>query len=314
MLGGVAAAAMLAGCGGSQPPVGAPGAMPQSRAIATHAERGGSWMLPEAKSGALLYVSSDATDEVYVFSFPKEKLVGTLTGFEGPEGLCSDSYGDVFVADVVAQDIVEFAHGSSSPIATLSDSGYEPISCSIDSVTGNLAVANQRSSEGGDGNIAIYADAQGLPTFYGDPQMYGLSACGYDNNGNLFIDGYSGSSDFAVLPKGSGTFQSLSISFRDPSSIQWDGQYVAVGGQGRDNGAAIYRLSIDGSKVNVAGVVPLNHGKHHVSLRDFWTGSKKIVATFNSHIGTWQYPSGGSPTKLFAHYTGARGVTLSASQ
>jgi hypothetical protein len=30
---------LLAGCGGSQPPVGAPGAMPQSRAIATHAER-----------------------------------------------------------------------------------------------------------------------------------------------------------------------------------------------------------------------------------------------------------------------------------
>ena len=34
------AVALLAGCGGSQPPIGAPGAMPQSRAIATHAERG----------------------------------------------------------------------------------------------------------------------------------------------------------------------------------------------------------------------------------------------------------------------------------
>jgi len=43
------AAAMLAACGGSQPPIGAPGAMPQSRAIVTHASRGGSWMLPEAK-------------------------------------------------------------------------------------------------------------------------------------------------------------------------------------------------------------------------------------------------------------------------
>ncbi len=29
------AAAMLAGCGGSQPPIGAPGAIPQSRTIAT---------------------------------------------------------------------------------------------------------------------------------------------------------------------------------------------------------------------------------------------------------------------------------------
>lgn len=32
--------AMLAGCGGSQPPIGAPGAMPQGPAIATHAARG----------------------------------------------------------------------------------------------------------------------------------------------------------------------------------------------------------------------------------------------------------------------------------
>jgi hypothetical protein len=34
------ATAMLAGCGGSQPPIGAPGAMPQAPAIATHADRG----------------------------------------------------------------------------------------------------------------------------------------------------------------------------------------------------------------------------------------------------------------------------------
>ncbi len=36
------AAALLAGCGGSQPPVGAPGATAQSRAVAAHAEPSGS--------------------------------------------------------------------------------------------------------------------------------------------------------------------------------------------------------------------------------------------------------------------------------
>jgi hypothetical protein len=49
-----AAAVMLAGRGGSQPPIGAPGAMPQAAAIASHADRGKSWMLPEAKSDNLL--------------------------------------------------------------------------------------------------------------------------------------------------------------------------------------------------------------------------------------------------------------------
>jgi hypothetical protein len=49
------AAAMLAGCGGSQPPIGAQGAMPQGQtfAIAAHSERGGSWMLPEAESASM---------------------------------------------------------------------------------------------------------------------------------------------------------------------------------------------------------------------------------------------------------------------
>ena len=53
----IVAAALLAGCGGSQPPIGAPGAMPQSQAIASHAARGKSWMLPEAAPTELLYVA-----------------------------------------------------------------------------------------------------------------------------------------------------------------------------------------------------------------------------------------------------------------
>jgi hypothetical protein len=43
---GLSAAAFLAACGGSQPPIGAPGAMPQTSAIATHAEPGGLRVLP----------------------------------------------------------------------------------------------------------------------------------------------------------------------------------------------------------------------------------------------------------------------------
>jgi hypothetical protein len=50
------AAAMLAGCGGSQPPIGAPGAM-QSHTITTHAAHAGSSMAPEAKGQAMPYYS-----------------------------------------------------------------------------------------------------------------------------------------------------------------------------------------------------------------------------------------------------------------
>ena len=74
VLGVCAAVAMLAGCGGSQPPIGTPGAMPQTSALATHADRGTSWMLPDAKSKDLLYVG-DIYD-VTVYSYPQGKLEG----------------------------------------------------------------------------------------------------------------------------------------------------------------------------------------------------------------------------------------------
>ena len=47
----------------------------------------------------LLYVSDDGDNFLYVFALPKGKLVGTITGFLGIAGLCSDSQGNVFVTD-----------------------------------------------------------------------------------------------------------------------------------------------------------------------------------------------------------------------
>ncbi len=49
----------LAGCGGSQPPIGALGTLPQTRTIGTHATHGGqvkSWILPRLLGSDLLSV------------------------------------------------------------------------------------------------------------------------------------------------------------------------------------------------------------------------------------------------------------------
>jgi hypothetical protein len=86
VLGSYVAAAMLAGCGGSQPPIGATGAMPQTSAVATHADRGKSWMLPEATSQDLLYVTNYYYTSVY--SYPTLKLVGVLKDFKSTVGDC----------------------------------------------------------------------------------------------------------------------------------------------------------------------------------------------------------------------------------
>lgn len=63
---GLGVAGAVVGCGGSQPPIGAPDAMPQSRAVAAHADSAGSWMLPEAKSEALLYAADFPLFSIHV--------------------------------------------------------------------------------------------------------------------------------------------------------------------------------------------------------------------------------------------------------
>src|SRR5580698_875840 len=250
----IAAAEMLAGCGGSQPPIGAPGVIPQSRAVATHANRGGSWMLPDAKSKDLLYVG-DIYD-VTVYSYPQGKLEGRLNGFYEIGGECVDAKGDVFVVNTLGGKIVEYAHGGKKPIQTLRATGYEPADCAIDPTTGNLAVTIFGGASSGE--LAIYQDAKGTPTLYTDPDFLNYGYCGYDDNGNLFIDG--GNEDhavvFAELAKGASSFLNLTLdqSFNDTGAIQWDGKYLDVGDQNTSN---IYRFSISGSQGTEVGVTQL---------------------------------------------------------
>src|SRR5579863_4376250 len=90
-----AVAAQLAGCTGSTFQSTLPTARTQ---IATHGSAIRSWVSPAAAGQDLLYVSDDS-GVVYVLTYPAGKLVGTLSGFGGPGGLCSDAKGNVFITD-----------------------------------------------------------------------------------------------------------------------------------------------------------------------------------------------------------------------
>ncbi len=170
-----AAAMLLAGCGGAQSPIGAPGAMPQSRTTATQVEQSQSWMLPGAKSENLLYVAStygggvssagyqDAV--VSVYTYPRGENRGSWTEKHSSTwGECADTAGDVFVTlDAKSGKIVEFAHGGRRPIKTLPDPSGVPFACSVDPTTGNLAVVNDPYRSHHTGVLLIYHGASGTP-------------------------------------------------------------------------------------------------------------------------------------------------------
>ncbi len=257
-----------------------------------------SWIAPDAKKKALLYVSSVLTDYVYVYSYGNQKLVGTLTGFKLPYGLCADAAGDVWIVDDGAQQIVEYEHGGTSPIATLSDSGEYPEGCSVDPTTGDLAVTNFYSASG-NGSVSIYAHASGEPTTYSDPSITNFRFCGYDDKGNLFADGANNSSEFAFaeLRKGGSGLTNITLQQKIewPGGVQWDGKYVAVGDT---DAGIIYRTNGAGGKVK--GSTTLGDSDY---VNQFWIAGKTVVAPSqdgNAGVGIYAYPAGGAPSKTIS--------------
>ena len=226
----VAAGALLSACG-------APGDV-QSPVVPARegaSQLGRSWMLPEARSSDLVYVSA-LGGEVYVYSYPAGKLVGTLTVTGTPQGDCVDKAGNIWITDDIIggpQKILEYAHGGTSPIRTLADGGgYFPSGCSVDPNTGDLAVANANTqcinAPGGD--FVIFKHAKATPKIYTDPGLkcYGLLA--YDDHSNLFVDGTSpqGLFQFAELPKGSRTFTNFVLNGGIEGGVEWDGKYITL--------------------------------------------------------------------------------------
>jgi hypothetical protein len=275
-------------------------------AKAADPDRGRSWMKPGVKGENLLYVTNAGTDDLDVYSYPQGQLLGTLTGFLDPVGECVDKTGDVFVTDYRAQNIVEYAHGGTSPIATLSDSGYHPGECSVDPTTGNLAVANS-------GGVSIYADAQGTPTQYADTNLGGVFFCGYDNNGNLFVDGVNNSQAVEVdqLRSGSSSFAQIFLnqSLGGPGGVQWDGHFLAVADSFSDT---IYEFAIDPSQNTgvLIGSTTLN-GSPSLG-NQFWIQGRRIVAlNFDGFPLLYHYPAGGRPMKDFIDASTPVGAVVS---
>ena len=91
-----AAVALLAGCGGSQPPISAPGAMPQSVAPVSNLSERPSGAAGDARKGDLIYAAGFSN--TYVLSYAEGKLIAKIDGYGG-YSTCSDQRGDVFVTE-----------------------------------------------------------------------------------------------------------------------------------------------------------------------------------------------------------------------
>jgi hypothetical protein len=284
-----------------------------------HLNRGHSWM-GGAKSNELLYVSDIGAEDVDVFSYPGGEHVGTLTGFDEPNGLCADSNGNIFITDTYHSRVVKYAHGGTKPIEILQDSQNHPIGCAIDNTTGNLAVTNYNYLA--TGTVAIYKKARGTATLYN--ALWITYFCTYDNAGNLYIDGFNtdGTVVLGELKKGSATLTTITLSVEAgwAGGLEWDGKHVAFGDQLANKYVhsepypnAIYQLSIKNGVAKVVKTAPLANAGDVVQ---FWLQGKTVIGpdAQNEDVGFWKYPLGGSPTKTIGGFYEPVGAAVSADE
>ena len=273
-----------------------------------------------AKKSDLLYVSDSSKLGVFVYTYPQGKLTQTLTGFGDPNGLCVDKKGDVFVTDQVDEDIVEYAHGGSSPIATLSDAEHKPAGCAVNPKNGDLAVTNitndTTTGAHGPASLAIFEPkSTKFSELYMDTAFSSFRYAGYDPKGDLYINGYNKNGtkvELAELPYGSSTFTNLKLSqtLFGPGGIQWSGKYLAMS----DQQTTIYQFSISGSDVTEHSSTPL---KGSSSVYEFQIQGPKVAATSAgsaSLVGVWKYPAGGSPITTITGFYEPLGLAISAGK
>jgi hypothetical protein len=312
--------AALSGCGKAlSPPAAGVTAAQFGRAA------GGSWMLPEATNLPLVYVSDIYDGIVDVYEYGKSRQVGAIHGFSQPTGQCVDKKGDVWVAEYGGNQAFEFAHGETKPLQVLATNG-DGTGCSIDPVSGDLAIANDYSPQNAWGDIQIFHKARGTPTdYYSNPGKEGcayMGAPGYDDRGNLYFEARWGNGGLGIcgLPaKGTAIVRvpiAKSKIFKEldhPGSVMWDGKYLTFEDY-RNNASqnsVIYLATPNGSKLNVVGSVTLGATCRYTNVsQPFLLGAKNTPSNHTeatvvvggpegcySLLGYWHYPAGGVPFK-----------------
>lgn len=342
--------AIFAGCGGGQPTSGiAPSAGIKNaansaplhqrgndtfvsiKAPKVRSDRHKSWVSPDTgRVRRLLFISDVVTNDVYIFIMPGLALKGTLTGFNEPQGMCSDAVGNIWITNTGTYQILEYSH-TGRLLNTLSDPGnYYPVGCAIDPATGNLAVANLEGPNGLAGDILVYPGASGTPAVYTCPGLYRPYFLGYGPGGSLWVDGQNQSGIFALCgggsPSGLSQIPLSGDTIYFPGLVQWDnaGSTWYVGDQycGHTTAACIYPVS--GSGVVGPAITLTNYSGGYVCelVQGVIGQSNKFVAggdynyckNASPAVYRWPFPGGGSPSNFNnSAVTGPIGAAISKS-
>lgn len=236
----VVMAALLGGCSGSLNPAAsssnasviARGALQPSDTFAglkwvgdVHPDHQKSWVSPDvAKTAKVFFASDVGTNDVYIFTLDL-KLKGVLTGFNEPQGECSDRHGNIYIANTQSSDVLEYSRTGTLLNTYVDTYGY-PVGCAINPLNGNLAVANIHGFHGA-GQVLIFTTPSSIPTVLTNPRQHYYYFDAYDKYGTLWVDGKDAKGAYMVSDCGlSGptcsTIKLTGGKIHSPGTVQFD--------------------------------------------------------------------------------------------
>jgi hypothetical protein len=290
---GVVATVALAGCNVAQPPSETPLIVRQDAVRPPNTDD--------------LYVAAGKNG--YVLAYNSGKVRGNLDFRIGGQrgytnGLCSDSFGNVFVTVYSASyvKIFKYVYNSTKPDVTLSDPIPTPVSCAVSDLGQTLAVAESFPTEGLHA-VSLYLHERGKPqVIYDLANVSAPAYCTYDATGDLFIDGQTDKGNFALaeLPKGSAKFVKIAASgvvTTHPGNLQWIGDDLTIA---IPQSQKILTLKVSGGTATVLRTTPID-GWGVKSTPQTWIFGHTFIAPMGSdaeNIGRWRYPKGGNPRTL----------------
>lgn len=297
------AAALLTGCAFPSSPT--PGALANSvrpQAVMAHQ--------PTSSQQTLIYTRAYNDSSGVIFTYPGgSQQTYAINPATYPQGLCSDSKGNVFLVGG-SGEVEEYAFGATSPTAAVSiGQGITDAGCTVDDTTGNLAMVITTKKYATVAVLSNFTPPAKLYSFGGQP--WSLT---YDNKGNLFVLPNSFGGYLAELKKGAHTFTkfpfSSDLSFSRPSYVQWDGKYIAITAihSGRREGFShwIYRCKVANSQVQLVSIVkPLSFldPRNAHRIRSWIAPERNIFTSAQSSEGLsiWAYLNA---AKKLAHFPG----------
>jgi len=253
----------------------------------------------QAKGTKDVFISDAYAEQVYVFT-TAGKYVGTLPqpseGFSEPQGLCSDTKGNLFVDNTSNSTIDEYTGGKF--VQALSDPGEYPVGCSVDPKTSTLAVSNIISTSGGQGGITLFSNEGGSGTKLTDPNMEEVYFIGYyAKTGKLYYSGDNTSFYPALSSYIKGKFKLVplkgaTLGFAGTVTYSAQTKSLAVGDQDTFYGPTFYHVKTNG---NVTGQTVLDCASFCDVVQATVQG-KEIVAPDASSVDAniFPWPAGGA--------------------